>query len=289
MKPKTAENYYPNLNNHNEKLYMERTKRNHFWLKGPEGQKEIRNLKIAVAGLGGMGGQTTELLARMGVGDIRISDPDAVDVSNINRQIVATQKTVGTTKRESMTNRILDIGEDFNLTVYPGVTAENVDDFVEGCSAVIDEIDVYPLQAHRILHEACRKRNIPIYSAYVVGMGIHFYKFHGKDYILDDFLGRDEKVQWDKPTAEYLLRKYGPPMPSYIQGSVSEDFKKAIETGSVPIFGPATLIGQSLIATRVIVDLVKCAPEVIKTPTMPEYIAVDYADLSLKVCRVPNT
>ncbi len=287
MKPKTCESYFPNLANQDEKIYRERTKRNHFWLQGWEGQKEIRNLKIAVAGLGGMGGQTTELLARMGVGDLRISDPDTVDVSNINRQIVATQKTVGKTKRQSMTDRVLDIAEDFNLTVYPGVNQENVEDFVDGCDAVIDEIDVFPLQAHRILHEACRKRNIPIYSAYVVGMGIHFYKFHGNEYTLDDFLGYDEKEQWDKPTAEYLLRKYGPPLPTYIEGKMAEDFKTAIETGSVPIFGPATLIGQSLIATRVVLDLIKSTPKTKKTPMMPEFLAIDYADLTINVCKVP--
>jgi molybdopterin/thiamine biosynthesis adenylyltransferase len=58
--------------------YLERTKRNLFWTGGTEGQLRLRKLKIAVAGLGGMGSNIAEILVRLGVGHLKISDPDTI-------------------------------------------------------------------------------------------------------------------------------------------------------------------------------------------------------------------
>jgi molybdopterin/thiamine biosynthesis adenylyltransferase len=270
--------------------YFERTKRNHFWFGGKSNQEQIRQLKIGVAGLGGMGSNIAEALARMGVGHLRIADPDHIDVSNINRQVIANTKTVGKSKAAASAEELKGIATDLELVVYEqGVSEEMVEEFVEGCDAIVDEIDVFPLNYHVMLHRAANKRNIPIYSSYVVGLGIHFYKFHGNDYTFEDFLNVSE-AEWKKPTIELIYNSFGHPLPDYLDGRLRECYKNEAKENGVPIFGPSTLLGHSLVATRLILDLMRERMEFKDrfplTPTMPEFLVLDPVDFTFKTVKM---
>ena len=70
---KLASNDYPAQ--FDEQAYLERTKRNHFWLGGIEGQQKLKDLRVGIAGLGGMGSNLAEIMLRLGVGHIKIADP----------------------------------------------------------------------------------------------------------------------------------------------------------------------------------------------------------------------
>lgn len=273
----------------NLEAYMERTKRNHYWIGGQPNQMRLRDLKVGVAGLGGMGSHIAEHLARLGVGHLRIADPDTIEATNLNRQAIAHRSTIGMTKVAAAIRELRDVAEDFELRAFPeGITEENAARFVEGCDLIVDEIDVYPLRAHVLLHREARKRGIPVYSAYSVGLGIHFYKFHGDDYTFEDFLGVPPE-QWDKPTAAFLIDRFGP-MPSYLEGKGTAGFQREIESGGTPIFGPSTLLGHSAVVMRLLVDLFGdslrnawSAGEALKrTPVMPTLLILDLGELSLK-------
>ena len=268
----------------NEKWYWERTARNHFWVGGKEGQRKISELKIAVAGLGGMGAHIAELLVRAGVRHIRISDPDTVDISNINRQVIANSVTVGMNKRDAVREELKRIAPETEVICYPGVMEDNVEAFVDGVDAVVDEIDVFPLDRHVMLHKSARKRKLALYSAYIVGLGTHFYKFEGEEYKFEDFLGISSEKELKSPTADFLLKKFGHPLPSYLQGQNEVNFKEAISTGSIPIFGPATLLGQSLVVTRLLMDILgEKMPWGEETPKMPKFLVLDPAEINFKI------
>lgn len=104
-------------------------------LLGPEAMKKLKNSRVAVFGIGGVGGYVCEALARSGVGALDLFDNDTVSLTNINRQIIALHSTVGISKVEAAKSRILDINpmaevhanqvfftpenaEDFDFTVY---------------------------------------------------------------------------------------------------------------------------------------------------------------------------
>lgn len=87
-------------------------------LLGEDKIEKLRNLRVAVFGVGGVGGFTVEALARSGVGTIDIIDNDTVCLSNINRQIIATHSTVGRHKVDVMKERILDINPDAVVNTY---------------------------------------------------------------------------------------------------------------------------------------------------------------------------
>jgi tRNA A37 threonylcarbamoyladenosine dehydratase len=97
--------YYPALKSAMAS-YMERTCRNHHWFGGEIGQRRIKKLKVGVAGLGGMGSNIAETLVRLGVGQLRVADPDHIDTSNLNRQVIANRNTLGVTLWEVVASRM---------------------------------------------------------------------------------------------------------------------------------------------------------------------------------------
>ena len=110
---------------------------------GEDGMERLRKAKVAVFGVGGVGGYVCEALARSGVGELHIFDMDTVSVTNINRQIIALRSTVGRYKTEVMRERILDINPDCSVTEYRVFyLPENADDYdLSTYDFVVDAID----------------------------------------------------------------------------------------------------------------------------------------------------
>ncbi|MCD8375928.1 MAG: tRNA threonylcarbamoyladenosine dehydratase [Oscillospiraceae bacterium] len=112
-------------------------------LVGQEGMERLARARVAVFGIGGVGGYTAEALARSGVGALDLVDDDRVCLTNLNRQIFATRKTVGRYKVEAAMERILEIAPDIRLTphrcFYTPDTAERFD--FSQYDYVVDAID----------------------------------------------------------------------------------------------------------------------------------------------------
>ena len=87
-------------------------------LLGEDAMKKLGNSRVAVFGIGGVGGYVCEALVRSGVGHFDLIDDDKVCLTNLNRQIIATRKTVGKYKAEVMKERMLDINPDVEVTVH---------------------------------------------------------------------------------------------------------------------------------------------------------------------------
>jgi molybdopterin/thiamine biosynthesis adenylyltransferase len=280
-----------NLHRHpidDESSYLERTKRNHHWLGGIDGQRKLRKLRVGVAGLGGMGSNIAEIMLRLGVGGLKIADPDTIDHSNINRQVIANSQSVGIKKAHASFKELTTIATDTEIIAYDqGITADNAEEFVSDVDVVIDEIDVFPIHAHVLLHKAARARKLPVYSSYIIGLGTHVYKFYGENYTFEDFMKNNLK-ELESPSAEFLVNTFCNPFPSYLQSPNAKSmFIEEVQKAQVPIFGATTYLGQSMLAIRVIIDYLHLqdihGPT--KTPTMPEFIKIDPYDLSLRICN----
>ena len=133
----------------------------------------LKDKTILVLGLGGVGGYVTESLSRCGIGNLILVDYDKVDITNINRQIIATYSNIGRLKTECFKERIADINKECNvkiLNVFYG--EENRDSlFNDHIDYVIDCCD--SLESKKILIEECFKRNIPIISSMGTGNKFH--------------------------------------------------------------------------------------------------------------------
>ena len=139
-------------------------------LLGEDGVKRLTNAKVIVFGVGGVGGYAVEALARAGVGHIELVDSDAVSVSNINRQIIATHDTVGKFKTEAMADRIHSINPDCQVVALPlFITKENAEAMISEWDpdAVVDCIDNVSAKIAMIV--ACTEQKRYIFSSMGTG------------------------------------------------------------------------------------------------------------------------
>lgn len=125
----------------------------------------LRSKKVAVIGCGGLGGHIIEHLSRIGIGAIRCVDGDSFDATNLNRQVLATEGTLGFGKAETAARRVKSINSEVSVEcVAQFLDSENASDLIAGCDAVLDALDNIP--ARRILALACSNAGIPyIYGA----------------------------------------------------------------------------------------------------------------------------
>lgn len=131
---------------------------------GTEGLKILKNKRVGILGIGGVGSFAAESLARSGVGSLVIMDKDNIDITNVNRQIHATVKTIGNSKVEEMKKRILDINPDCEVIAIKNFyTEDTYDQFYEKkLDFVIDACDTVTYKIHLIMY--CLKNNIPFIS-----------------------------------------------------------------------------------------------------------------------------
>lgn len=136
----------------------------------PEEQQLLRNSKVAVAGLGGVGGVHLTTLARMGVGNFHIADFDIFEIHNFNRQAGATFSTLGQEKGKVMERMAHDINPSAEITLFSeGVQPENIDRFLQGVDVVVDGLDYFAVEARELLYKETYARGIPVVAAGPIG------------------------------------------------------------------------------------------------------------------------
>ncbi len=171
--------------------YGQAFSRNHGWLTAEE-QGKIQRTRVAVAGLGGVGGQHLLTLARLGIGNFHIADFDRFEIHNFNRQAGAFVSTVGQEKSVVMRNMVLDINPTALVVNFSdGVTAENIDRFLEGVDVYVDGIDFFVPEARRMLFAACRAKGIPALTAAPLGMGVSLLYFEPRGMSFEDYFKLD--------------------------------------------------------------------------------------------------
>ncbi len=146
-------------------------------LLGKENVNKLKNAKVAIFGVGGVGGYVAEALARSGVGLFVLVDKDVVSTSNINRQIIALHSTVGMAKVAAMKERILDINPDANVeTRQCFYLPENADEFhFTDYDYVVDAVDTVTAKLTLIVR--AKEAGVPIISSMGAGNKLDPTKF----------------------------------------------------------------------------------------------------------------
>lgn len=134
---------------------------------GQDGIDKLQSSRVAVFGIGGVGGFAAEALARAGIGAIDLIDKDKVDVTNLNRQIVATASTVGRDKVEVMKERILDIDPDIRVTAHKCFFLPETEFDFSGFDYVVDAIDTVTAKLDLIVR--AREAGVPVISSMGTG------------------------------------------------------------------------------------------------------------------------
>jgi tRNA A37 threonylcarbamoyladenosine dehydratase len=150
-------------------------------LLGADGIEKLSKAKVAVFGIGGVGGYTVEALARTGVGSFVLVDDDKVCLTNLNRQIHATRKTVGQYKAEVMRDRIMDINPDCQVEVRKCFyLPENAHEFdFSEYSYVVDAVDTVTAKLEIIMR--AKESGVPVISCMGAGNKLDPTKFQVAD------------------------------------------------------------------------------------------------------------
>lgn len=138
-------------------------------LLGGKAMKKLSESRVAVFGVGGVGGYACEALVRSGVGHFDLIDDDKVCLTNLNRQIIATRKTVGKYKTDVMKERMLEINPEVDVTIHKCFfLPENADEFpFSEYDYVIDAVDTVTAKLELVMK--CRELNVPIISSMGAG------------------------------------------------------------------------------------------------------------------------
>lgn len=150
-------------------------------LLGKEAMEKLKNAKVAVFGIGGVGGYVCEALVRSGVGAFDLIDDDKVCLTNLNRQIIATRKTVGKYKTDVMKDRILEINPDARVEVHKCFfLPENADEFpFEEYDYIVDAVDTVTAKISLVMK--AQEMNVPIISSMGAGNKLDASQFRVAD------------------------------------------------------------------------------------------------------------
>lgn len=234
--------------------YAKRFNRN-IGILSSEEQNQLKSKTVAVAGVGGLGGQALINLARMGIGKFSIADIDVFEKPNTNRQIGASQKTEGRLKVEVMAEMVKDINPDSEVREFRnGIQTDSVDEFVKNSDIVVDSLDFFCLTARRLLYDACSR--------------------HGKTVILSAPLGFSATLHIFSPTSMSVDQYFDwrPGMSKFLQmihfsvgiapaGLHLKYLKLSkemlVERGTGPSISTGCTLGGSLVASEILIALLK--------------------------------
>ena len=173
--------------------------RNIGWLTRQE-QGLLRQKRVAIAGLGGVGGVHLLTLCRLGIGKFHLADFDTFDLANFNRQAGATVGTLGQAKLEVMIQQAKDINPELELTGFAdGITSSNLEEFLDGVDLYIDGLDFFAFEARQQVFAACAARGIPAITAAPLGMGAAVLNFLPGGMSFNDYFRLEDGTEADKP------------------------------------------------------------------------------------------
>ncbi len=178
--------------------------RNIGWLTEKE-QQSLRNKRIAIAGMGGVGGSHLLTLTRLGIGKFHIADFDSFEVANFNRQAGANMETVGRQKATSLAEQAKQINPELDIKIFSsGVNNENLSEFLTDVDLYVDGLDFFVLDIRRKVFDLCYQKSIPAITAAPLGMGTALLNFLPGKMSFEDYFRLEGQTD-DEQQIRFLL------------------------------------------------------------------------------------
>lgn len=267
-----------------ENLYQEIFSRN-IGLFTESEQDKLRQSSIAIAGMGGIGGLLAERLIRLGVGQLKISDPEDFEPSNLNRQLCSSMANLGRNKAEVLYAHIKDINPQAQIHYSKtGIKTENdANLLVSDCDLVIDEMSLGLLSESILLQRAARERGIYYIFASALGFGALVAIFDPKGLTLEEYNQLPPNANLNSAELKVPLDRLCPVMPSYAR-DIPSNIQQEIISGQRP--APVTSIGAglaSILAANEAMNIILKKRDIVKAP---QYTYIDLLDRQFTVGTV---
>lgn len=132
---------------------------------GESAMDKLKNVRVCIFGIGGVGGYALEALVRTGIGEVDIIDGDTVNITNLNRQIIATEATIDMPKTDAAKERMLSINPELKINTYSFFYSDETKDLIDftDFDYVVDAID--DVKAKTLIAVKCKEANIPLISS----------------------------------------------------------------------------------------------------------------------------
>lgn len=220
--------------------YQQAFSRNIGWITMQE-QAVLRNKKIAIAGLGGVGGSHLLTLSRLGIGNFHIADFDKFELPNFNRQAGATISHLDRPKTDVLAEMALDINPELQIKKFSaGVSTENMAEFFAGVDVYVDALDFFAFAAREQVFAYCYEHGIPAITAAPLGMGSALLNFLPGEMSFESYFQLQGKSETDK-----ILHFLVGLSPSFLHSSYLVD-KAAVDLANHK--GPSTPMACELCA-----------------------------------------
>jgi molybdopterin/thiamine biosynthesis adenylyltransferase len=178
----------------------------HRGLISADDQERLRRSRVAIVGMGGVGGIHLVTLARLGIGSFHIADPDRFELANFNRQFGATTRGLGRPKAEVMAEEARAINPEVNLRVFAeAITPGNVADLLDGVDVVVDGIDFFAIEARRLVFREARRRGIWAITAGPIGFSTAWLTFSPTGMSFDEYFDLDDAMDRADQLVAFLV------------------------------------------------------------------------------------
>lgn len=262
----------------NSKYYHDAFSRN-IGILTEEEQLKLKNTRVAIAGLGGMGGIDFLTLVRMGVGKFNIADFDTYSPANSNRQVGANSQTIGKSKISVMEQMARDISPDVEIKSFPiGFQEENAQAFLENADIVVDAIDFLCLKARELLYVKARQYNKTVLVTAPLGFSTTFHVFTPESMSFQDYFD----IRPGMDNFEKLLAFAVGIAPAALHTKYMNFDPEKLAQGIGSSVGSSCNIGSGLMATELVSIVLNRKPAF----ASPKYIQFDAYLMKLKKGRL---
>ncbi|MBN2610774.1 MAG: ThiF family adenylyltransferase [Bacteroidales bacterium] len=207
----------------------------------PENQQRLKNSKVAVFGVGGLGGVIAEVLVRSGIGSIILADCDKFETSNLNRQVFAYSDTIGDYKVDVAELFLKKINPELKVKKYLRISSSNISEMMGSTDVALLALDdVVPVI---VISRYAQQHNVPLVEGWALPFG-NVRVFTGNTpsleqvYHLDDLADDPERISPDERKALNLKMLFELKKISGIEGYYPEEAMQRISRGQVPSFAP---------------------------------------------------
>ncbi|SHJ57580.1 Molybdopterin or thiamine biosynthesis adenylyltransferase [Malonomonas rubra DSM 5091] len=240
-----------------------------------EEQKKLLSSQVSAVGAGGVGGLHILTLARLGVGKFHIADPDTFEAANVSRQFGASKRSYGKNKAEVLAEMVRDINPQAEIRAYTeGVTDDNLDEFLDGSTALVDGIDFFQFEMRRKLFIRAREKGIYAITCAPLGFGSTLQVFSPQGMDFDTYFGIRENDPDEKKLAAFASGLA--PYPYHLKYLDLSKVDMAAQKG--PAVAPACTLAASLLTTEAVKIITGSQP----IYPVPHYIQIDMYRRKLK-------
>ncbi|MCB0422526.1 MAG: ThiF family adenylyltransferase [Bdellovibrionales bacterium] len=233
----------------------------------PEQLLTLSEKRVAIAGIGGLGGEALRGLVGLGIRKFSNADPDVLDKNNRNKQSLASERTEGRLKVEVASEYILERNPYAEIRSFKeGVREENIDRFLEGVDMVIDGIDVFAMGVRRQIFMKAHEKGIPVLTIAPLGRSVSVMLFRPDGITYDRYFDVNEKTNQNEHLLKFILGM----APGFMHRNHYHEQYLRMSEGIAPSY-----IGSTQIAAGHVVDIVRGVllgnSEISSAPTSYQY------------------